>query len=126
IENNVEDKYYNINYNFNYLSDNPILLLKNKGEWKVKLDGITTCIDHNYWKGVDNHGQRTMIYHNNKIRRLTPLECLRFMGFDDEDNKKLKTNNISDTQIYKMAGNSIIVDVVEQLIQQILIPIGVK
>lgn len=46
-----------------------------------------------------------------RIRKLTPLECFRLMGFSDEDFYILKENGISDTQCYKMAGNSIVVDV---------------
>lgn len=46
-----------------------------------------------------------------RIRKLTPLECFRLMGFSDEDFYILKENGISDSQCYKMAGNSIVVDV---------------
>jgi DNA (cytosine-5)-methyltransferase 1 len=46
-----------------------------------------------------------------RIRKLIPLECFRLMGFEDEDFYILKENGISDTQCYKMAGNSIVVDV---------------
>lgn len=50
-----------------------------------------------------------------RIRKLTPLECFRLMGFDDEDYEILQDNKISNTQLYKMAGNSIVVDVLEEL-----------
>ena len=40
-----------------------------------------------------------------KIRKLTPLECWRLMGFDDEDFYKAKNVGISDTQLYRQAGN---------------------
>ena len=46
-----------------------------------------------------------------RIRRLTPLECFRLMGFDDEDFWKAKNAGVSDSQLYKQAGNSIVVDV---------------
>ena len=46
-----------------------------------------------------------------RIRKLIPLECFRLMGFNDKDFYILKENGISDTQCYKMAGNSIVVDV---------------
>lgn len=46
-----------------------------------------------------------------KIRRLTPKECFRLMGFSDEDFDKAKNAGISNTQLYKQAGNSIVVDV---------------
>ncbi len=51
--------------------------------------------------GVDNY-----ITRKSKIRKLTPRECLRLMGFDD----RFKIV-VSDTQMYKQAGNSIVVNV---------------
>ena len=49
-----------------------------------------------------------------RIRKLTPLECFRLMGFDDGDFYKAEKVN-SNTQLYKQAGNSIVVDVIEEL-----------
>lgn len=48
-----------------------------------------------------------------RIRKLTPTECLRLMGVSDEDIQKMKDAGISDSQLYKMAGNSIVVPVLE-------------
>lgn len=45
-----------------------------------------------------------------KIRKLTPRECYRLMGFSDEDFDKVKACGISDSQCYKQAGNSIVVN----------------
>ncbi len=45
-----------------------------------------------------------------RIRKLTPKECWRLMGFDDVDFEKAEKVN-SNTQLYKQAGNSIVVDV---------------
>lgn len=53
----------------------------------------------------------------NKIRKLTPLECFRLMGFDDEDYYKASEVN-SDTQLYKQCGNSIVVDVLYYIFKQ--------
>lgn len=53
-----------------------------------------------------------------RIRRLTPREFWRLMGFDDEDFEKAKEVN-SDIQLYKQAGNSIVVDVAEAIIATI-------
>jgi DNA (cytosine-5)-methyltransferase 1 len=52
-----------------------------------------------------------------KIRRLTPLECWRLQGFKDNDFYKVK--DVSDTQLYKQAGNSITVDVLMHLFKKI-------
>lgn len=51
---------------------------------------------------------------NLRIRKLTPKECWRLMGFKDEDFEKAEAVN-SNTQLYKQAGNSIVVDVLEAL-----------
>ena len=51
---------------------------------------------------------------NLKIRKLTPKECWRLMGFDDTDFEKAEKVN-SNTQLYKQAGNSIVVDVLENI-----------
>lgn len=54
-----------------------------------------------------------------RIRKLTPKECWRLMGFDDEDFEKAKKVN-SDTQLYKQAGNSIVVDVLMAIFREML------
>ena len=54
------------------------------------------------------------------IRKLTPMEYFRLMGFEDFDCQILIKNKISNTQLYKMAGNSIVVDVAEELTCQLL------
>ena len=58
--------------------------------------------------GVDNY-----VTHTGKIRKLTPKECLRLMGFRD-DFKQV----VSDTQAYRQAGNSIVVDVLIAILKQ--------
>lgn len=55
-----------------------------------------------------------------RIRKLTPLECWRLMGFDDKDFYKAKDAGISDTQLYRQAGNSIVVNVLEKIIEGLL------
>ena len=49
------------------------------------------------------------------IRKLTPRECWRLQGFSDEQFDKAKKAGISDTQLYKQAGNAVTVDVIEQI-----------
>lgn len=53
-----------------------------------------------------------------RIRKLTPLECWRLMGFDDEDFRKAEQVN-SNAQLYKQAGNSIVVNVLMSIIQEL-------
>lgn len=55
-----------------------------------------------------------------RIRKLTPKECMRLMGVKDADTDKMKAAGISDSQMYKLAGNSIVVDVLEGIFTQML------
>lgn len=54
-----------------------------------------------------------------RIRKLTPKECFRLMAFEDEDIDCLIENKISNTQLYKMAGNSIVVDVLKYIFKEL-------
>jgi DNA (cytosine-5)-methyltransferase 1 len=54
-----------------------------------------------------------------RIRKLTPKECWRLMGFDDADFEKAAAVN-SNSQLYKQAGNSIVVDVLCYIFGQML------
>lgn len=56
---------------------------------------------------------------NYRIRKLTPKECWRLMGFDDLDFEKAEKVN-SNTQLYKQAGNSIVVNVLEAILKNLL------
>ena len=75
-------------------------------------EGISSCLSATDYK------QPKQIENNLRIRKLTPLECFRLMGFDDDDFYKIK--GISNTQLYKMAGNSIVVDVLKHLFIELL------
>lgn len=54
-----------------------------------------------------------------RVRKLTPLECWRLMGFGDDEFYKAEKVN-SNTQLYKQAGNSIVVDVLEGIFTEII------
>ena len=54
-----------------------------------------------------------------KIRRLTPLECWRLMGFSDEDFRKAEAVN-SNTQLYSQAGNSIVKQVLMAIFKELI------
>lgn len=55
-----------------------------------------------------------------RVRKLTPKECWRLMGFKDEDYEKASKVN-SDAQLYKQAGNSMVVNVIEAIYDNLLI-----
>ena len=70
-----------------------------------------------------------------RIRRLTPRECFRLMDVDDEDYNKIKNYvkghrkngkpmYISESQQYKLAGNSIVVACMEHIFEQLFFPSG--
>lgn len=53
------------------------------------------------------------------IRKLTPTECWKLMGFTTEDVEKCRALGISDTQLYKQAGNSIVTNCIELLAEHL-------
>ena len=53
-----------------------------------------------------------------RIRKLTPKECYRLMGFDDADYEKAAEVN-SNSQLYKQAGNSIVVPVIQHIFEEL-------
>lgn len=65
-----------------------------------------------------NSGDKTKVLLNYQIRKLTPKECWRLMGFDDTDIDKCI--GISNTQLYKQAGNSIVVNVLEGILNNLI------
>ena len=66
-------------------------------------------------------GAKTGLYNaGDKVRRLTPKECFRLQGFKDEMVELGYKLGISDTQLYKMAGNAVSVPVVEWVAQRVL------
>ncbi len=56
-----------------------------------------------------------VITENIRIRKLTPRECLRLMGWHDEQIDKIQAAKISGTQQYRQAGNGIVVQVLEAI-----------
>lgn len=67
----------------------------------------------------ENHGTVTATNIDFRIRKLTPKECWRLMGFDDEDFEKAAGVPTSNTQLYKQAGNSIVVNVLENIFKKL-------
>ena len=63
--------------------------------------------------------RRGRVEKNIRIRKLTPLECWRLMGFTDEDFKKAQHVN-SNSQLYKQAGNSIVKQVLMAIFRQMI------
>lgn len=66
-------------------------------------------------------GQIPMIANSYRIRKLTPRECWRLMGFTDVEFDCAKLSGISDSQLYKQAGNSIVVDVLSAIFENLFL-----
>lgn len=79
----------------------------------VDSSGITPTV-------MENHGTVTATVQNYRVRKLTPRECWRLMGVKDEQFDRL--HGISNSRLYKLAGNSIVVDVLEAIFRNLLIP----
>lgn len=75
---------------------------------------LLTTMHKMHRAGVDNY-----VHTNGRLRKLTPRECLRLMGFCDSFEIV-----VSDTSMYQQAGNSIVVDVLIAIMNQILKVIG--
>ena len=91
----------------------PLKFLNRNGK---KTDGdYTFCVDTCHTGGIKEH------YSNGdfRIRKLTPRECFRLMGMRDSDIDKIQEAGISNTQQYKLAGNSIVVDVLEAIFKNL-------
>lgn len=69
--------------------------------------------------GSTTSSSTVLIYDQIKIRKLTPKECWRLMGFTDEEfNRAAEVN--SNTQLYKQAGNSIVVNVLMAIFKELM------
>ena len=75
-------------------------------------ENISQCL-------TEPHHNSQRLFDGLRIRKLTPKECWRLMGFDDEDFEKASKVN-SNTQLYKQAGNSIVVNVLEAILKELL------
>ncbi len=108
--NEVEEKYYLSEKIRNYVLAGGTKNFKtsNKTDLVVARPLLQT-MHKMHRAGVDNY----VTHNKGRIRKLTPKECLRLMGFGDE----FKIC-VSDTQMYRQAGNSIVVDVLIALLKQ--------
>ena len=76
-------------------------------------ENISQCL-------TEPHHNSQRLFDGLRIRKLTPKECWRLMGFDDIDVEKAQQVN-SNAQLYKQAGNSIVVNVLEAIFKNLII-----
>ena len=72
-------------------------------------------------KGTSSLSATPIIYNNGDFRFLSAREYLKLMGMRDDDIDKIQAAGISNTQQYKMAGNSIVVDVLEAIFKELFL-----
>lgn len=111
-------------------TENELKLFTKDGNIKRYIDGdkidefkegqmATTSFPNGYGHGPRTHNEsialntvdRPVVKQNLRIRKLTPKECLRLMGFDDKSYESMRSVGMTDSQIYHCAGDSIVVTV---------------
>lgn len=97
-------------------------LVSNKGEkFERETEYGNTLLARDY-KGFGNQAMNAVINIQNKnclrIRKLTPKECFRLMGFNDSD-YEAASKVVSNSQMYKQTGNSIVVDVLYYILVEL-------
>lgn len=107
----------------------PQILKSTKGIYRLHLkSGFNDGgIGINYVPALRASNSSTLVLHKietpsgmkTKVHKLTPLEAYRFMGFSDEDYTKACNAGCKRTQIYKQAGNSIVVDVIYHIAKEL-------
>ena len=116
----------------NYVSDHDIseepffeFNKKNIEAVNTASDGTARTIKVQYYKNGNTNFTRengfgaTGVADNFRIRKLTPTECWRLMGFEDNDVSRAKSIGMSDTALYKQAGNSIITNCISLIMEHL-------
>ena len=92
----------------------PVIVGSMQAHAAVKTDGICPTLTEAMGMGG---GQVPVHTYGVRIRKLTPRECWRLMGFLDEEFDRV--HGVSNSQLYKQAGNSIVVNVLSALLSQL-------
>ena len=114
LEDEVDEKYYLTDSMINYLENGKYQSSKVSNKLKQTETGISPTLDT-----MQGGNRQPFVNFKTRIRKLTPKECWRLMGFDDADFEKASQVN-SNTQLYKQAGNSIVVNVLEAILTNLL------
>lgn len=116
----IDKKYFLSDRVKSYVLDDVFYMNNKEDEELIDLDiarPLTATMHKMHRAGVDNYisyGKELKAKHR-RIRKLTPRECFRLMGFCDSFNL-----TVSDTQLYQQAGNSIVVDVLIAIMKEII------
>ena len=85
-----------------------------KGESSIKEDAAPSLRSTDY-------KAPSCLWDNSRIRKLTPTECFRLMDVADKDIQKLLISGISNSQLYKLAGNSIVVSCLYHIFRKLFV-----
>ena len=121
LEENVPEKYYLSEKTLKYMTDlknrNGFIRGKRFNPRKLEECNVAFAITTRAGYRVTDNFIKT----GGKIRKLTPLEAWRLMGFSDNDYYVAKSVGTSNAQLYKQAGNSIVVTVLEAIFRQLFL-----
>jgi len=88
-------------------------IMVTRNEIKSKTE-TSHCLMARDYKGIGNQ-EMTAVMEGVRIRKLTPKECWRLQGFPDWAFDRAKAAGVSDSQLYKQAGNSVTVNVIYEI-----------
>lgn len=116
----IDDKYFLSDKVKKYILDDVFYMNRKENEELIDLvvaRPLTATMHKMHRAGVDNYISygKKLKAEDRRIRKLTPRECFRIMGFSDSFNL-----TVSDTQLYHQAGNSIVVDVLVSIMDEII------
>lgn len=81
-------------------------------ELVLRDDGLENCI-------TTGKSQESLLYNGSIIRKLYTIECFRLQDFPDEFHNKAKEAGVSNTQLYKQAGNAVTVNVIRCILNSL-------
>lgn len=115
----IDNKYFLSENVKKYILDDKFFMNNKDSDKLIDLDiarPLTATMHKMHRAGVDNYISygKSLDVEKRRIRKLTPRECFRLMGFCDSFK-----HVVSDTQLYHQAGNSIVVDVLISIIKEL-------
>lgn len=98
-------------------------------EMEAPIETFTFSLTNPFVLGFDQNririklgeGEREMTNEDLRIRKLSNLECFRLMGCSDEDSKAMMATGLSENELFKLAGNSIVVNVIEEIFRNLFL-----
>lgn len=118
IEHKVDEKYFLSEKMIDFFIKNSIKMKEKGNSFNFKIRNVDSYAS-TITTMAGNRMDDNFLLSDNKIRKLTPKECFRLMDFPDTFVDNAMEIGVSDTQIYKQAGNSICVGVLSEIIKKL-------